>query len=270
MSSSKIRLILLSFTILLTVLLFIAPRIAPKTETASKPVRSGSGADMTAGIEQYLKMAEKTLKPDELQQTAQMLSNKQNDSLVFFWDKRRRPDIAAYYTEAIAKAGNKPESWLKAGNRYYNAVQFCKDQTEIPLLYGSAMRCFSKALEMQPDNTEAKIMLASCYVEGTQDPMKGISMLREVEQKDSNNVKLQLSFAFFSIRSGQFDKAISRFEKVLKADSTYIEAYLHLADAYEQQGEKAKTIEMLEQYAKRTPDPMEKAELNKYIQQLKK
>jgi Tfp pilus assembly protein PilF len=83
------------------------------------------------------------------------------------------------------------------------------------------------------------------------------------------NVKLQLSFAFFSVRSGQLDKAISRFNKVLSVDSNYIEAYLHLADAYSQMNENDKAIEVLKKYASKTPDITAKMEVNRYIEQLK-
>jgi len=99
--------------------------------------------------------------------------------------------------------------------------------------------------------------------------MEGVSLLKEVEKTDSNNVKLQLTFAFLSVKSGQTDKAIERFNKVLQLDPTYIEAYLHLADIYEQQGKVDKTIEVLEQYATKTNDPTAKLEVEKYIKQLK-
>lgn len=131
------------------------------------------------------------------------------------------------------------------------------------------MRCYENGLKLEPENAEAKIMLASCYVEGSSDPMKGVSMLREIEKTDSNNVTLQLNFAFFSVKSQQWDKAIRRFEKVLEIDSTYIEAYLHLADAYEQQGKKEKTIEVLEKYKSKTDDVLARQEIEKYIEQLK-
>jgi hypothetical protein len=77
-----------------------------------------------------------------------------------------------------AKKVNRADNWHKAGSRYYNAIQFCNDKTEIPVLYQCAIRCLGKALELQPDNTDARITLASCYVEGTPDPMKGISSLK--------------------------------------------------------------------------------------------
>src|SRR5207253_9210846 len=110
--------------------------------------------------------------------------------------------------------------WYVAGSSYYNSLQFTEDKTEVPVMYQSAMRCFNKGLQKEPGNIDAKIMLASCYVEGA-DPMKGVAALREIEKTDSNNVKLQLTFAFLSVKSGQLDRAINRFDKVLRIDSNY-------------------------------------------------
>ena len=191
------------------------------------------------------------------------------DSVALFWDKARRPDIAAHFIEQKALKSNSAKDWFEAGNRYFNAVQFCQDESEIPVLYQCATRCFTNGLKTEPGNTEANIMLASCYVESSSDPMKGISILKEIEKKDSNNVKLQLAFAFFSVKSGQTNKAIERFNKVLRIDSTYLAAWLHLADVYERQGETEQTIKMLEQYASRTNDITARLEIKKYIDQIK-
>jgi tetratricopeptide (TPR) repeat protein len=92
--------------------------------------------------------------------------------------------------------------------------------------------------------------------------------LKEVEKTDSNNVNLQLNFAFFSERSGQWDKAIARFEKVLKIQPDFIEAYLHLADAYEQKGDKANAIKSLEKYKNLVDDVTIKTEVQDYINKL--
>jgi hypothetical protein len=56
---------------------------------------------------------------------------------------------------------------------------------------------------------------------------------------------------------------------VIAIDSNYIEAYLHLADAYEQQGNTEKTIALLEKYAAKTQDVTAKEEIDRYIKQLK-
>ena len=123
---------------------------------------------------------------------------------------------------------------------------------------------------LQKDNVDARILLASCLVESSSDPMKGIGMLKELERKDSTNTKVQYSLALFSVRSGQLEKAVERFARVLRHDSSYTEVYLHLADAYEKMNERDKALRALENYKIRTTDPIARMEVEKYIDQLKK
>jgi tetratricopeptide (TPR) repeat protein len=271
MSAKKTQVLLIVGALLLFVLLYIAPKLAPKpTEEGGQSQASEKTKVSTdATLDVYVTTALKNVEPGKKQQLDKLAGLKNFDSLTVFWDKLKHPDLASFYVEEKAKRTNTAENWLKAGNRYYYAIQFSQDKTEVPVLYQCAMRCFSKGLAIDPKNTDAKIMLASCYVEGTQDPMEGISRLKAVEKTDSNNVKLQLTFAFFSVKSGQLDKAITRFKKVIEIDSNYIEAYLHLADAYERQNNTGKTIEMLQKYSAKTNDVTARIEIEKYIQQLK-
>lgn len=276
MSPKLVKIVLTVSGLLLFVLLFIAPKTGSGSKSPEEPAKKQIAAmpDANANVEMYLKMATGTLEVNLKENYETLLKQSPAnrdflDSLVKFWDRLKRPDLASYFAEKKAQQLNSAESWFTAGNRYYYSVQFTRDETERPVLYQSAIRSFRNGLKLQPDNNDAKIMLASCYVEGTPAPMEGISLLKEVEKSDSNNVKLQLSFAFFSVKSGQMDKAISRFNKVLQIDSTYIEAYLHLADIYEQMNNVDKTIEVLELYAAKSNDPTAKIEIEKYIKQLK-
>jgi TPR repeat len=268
MGSKKTQVFLILTALVLFVLLFIAPKTIAKP-SANKAVAAKLLSNSNASVDVFLGMAQKVLSVNQKKVFDELNSLKKYDSLVPFWDRLKRPDLASHFAEQSAKTLKTVDAWLKAANRYYYAVQFTDDKSEVPVLYQCAMRCLSKTLALDPKNTDAKIMLASCYVEGTESPMDGINLLREVEKSDSNNVKLQLAFAFFSVRSGQLDRAISRFNKVLKVDSNYIEAYLHLADAYERQGTIAKTIEMLQKYSSKTSDITARMEIDKYIQQLK-
>lgn len=287
-NARKIQFTIIAVAIALFVLLFIAP----KTHTVNKTVEpKTANISPNATLDAFLNSVEKTLSLTEKSKYDSLIKIANQStidtafiSVVQFWDMRKRPDLASYFVEKTAiRKKNSSVAYTKAGDRYYYAIRFTKDDAEIPVLYESATRCYLKAIELiEAANAsasdrlkistynEAKIQLAACYVEGSEDPMKGISLLREVEKTDSNNVKLQLNFAFFSVKSQQWDRAIKRFEKVLQIDPLFIEAYLHLADAYEQQGNKIKTIEMLEKYAKVTTDAMAKQEVLKYIEQLKK
>lgn len=271
----KTQIGLLITAVVLFVLLFLAPK-THSGELEAK-VSDSKPTETVEGIETFITMATKSLKPEEKSKYDALLASAKNSKVdtayvpvVEFWDKQKRPDFASYFVEQIAEKKQTSLAYSKAGDRYYYSVRFIKDNNEIPALYQSAIRCYEKAIEKDAKNIDAKIQLAACFVEDGKDPMKGIGLLREVEKTDSNNVKLQLTFAFFSVKSQQWDKAIKRFNKVLVIDPLYIEAYLHLADAYEQQGQTNKTIEMLEKYASVTDDAMAKKEVLKYIEQLKK
>ncbi|MFM7105349.1 MAG: tetratricopeptide repeat protein, partial [Flavobacteriales bacterium] len=64
------------------------------------------------------------------------------------------------------------------------------------------------------DPDSARLQSAIQLVEGP-NPMEGITILRELIAKDSNNVDAQYYLGLFSVRSGQIDKAMNRFRKVL-------------------------------------------------------
>jgi len=264
---------LLLTALVLFVLLFLAPKTHSEKKSESKEMLS---SNQNTTIISFLESAVLALEPDKklayelLEKTAnQSKIDTSFVSLVHYWDENKRPDLASFFVEKIADRVKTSNGYLKAGNRYYYSVRFVKNDLEIESLYQSSIRCYQKSIDVDPKNTEAKIQIAACYVEDGKDPMKGITLLKELEKTDSNNVKLQLTFAFFSVKSGQIDKAIKRFNKVLEIDPLFIEAYLHLADAYEQQNDKNKTIEMLAKYANLTEDAMAKQEVLKYIEQLK-
>lgn len=65
---------------------------------------------------------------------------------------------------------------------------------------------------LDPDSL--KLRQAIDLVNG-ENPMEGIMQLRELIQKDSTNVDAQYYLGLFSVKSGQNEKAVDRFEKVL-------------------------------------------------------
>jgi cytochrome c-type biogenesis protein CcmH/NrfG len=68
------------------------------------------------------------------------------------------------------------------------------------------------ATTMDPDSL--KLQQAVELVNGT-NPMAGITLLREMVAEDSTNAAAHYYLGLFSVKSGQLDKAIARFEKVI-------------------------------------------------------
>lgn len=273
MKLNKTQIAVVSGSLLLIVLLLFAKtNLLPKEEAIqtteqaepnaaalTKMMESAIGG-LSSGNKKAIEKLDEAIKTSTDKKTA-------FENMISMWDSLRNPSIAAYYMEQASQVSPTESNWMEAANRYYAATKFV-EETSRPVLFAKAKECFEHVLELNPKNTDAKINLASCYVEGGVDPMKGIGMMREIEKTDSNNVNLQLNFAFFSEKSGQWDKAIARFEKVLKIQPDFIEAYLHLADAYQQKGDKAKAIESLKKYISLIDDITIKTEVQDYINKL--
>jgi tetratricopeptide (TPR) repeat protein len=86
-----------------------------------------------------------------------------------------------------------------------------------------------------PTNPDSlKLAMAVEMVNG-ENPMEGIMMLRELVEKDSTNVEAQYWLGVFAIKSGQLDKAVQRFETVLRIRPDYIAACIDLGGVYLEQ-----------------------------------
>lgn len=268
MTGKTTQVLLFAGAAVLTAFLLLTPRISAGNSKAGAD--SGSVEEGIQGMQVFRNMAVKSLEPAEKVKFDRLSHNHQFDSLQEFWMKMRQPDLIALTAEEKAVRSGDANDFFEAGARYYNAVRFASDNSKIPALYKGALRNLKSGLEKEPSNVDAQIMLANCYVEGSGEPMKGIQLLKELEAADSSNIQVQLSLGMFAIKSNQLDKAAERFNKILKADSSYLEAWLHLADVYERQQDVPSTIHSLEEYAKRTDDITARIEVNKYINQLKR
>tara|TARA_Y100000589_G_scaffold62169_1_gene53413 strand:- start:208 stop:675 length:468 start_codon:yes stop_codon:yes gene_type:complete len=68
--------------------------------------------------------------------------------------------------------------------------------------------------------------------DNAQSQMKGILQMRSLSEKHPENADLQWNMGLFSIQSGQYEKAVARFEKVINIDAQRLDAYMQLAISY--------------------------------------
>lgn len=266
------RLSLVAGSLVLLVLLMFANTTPPAKKPEAVEAQAKTGKQMPAQAEAAIS----SLSPDQKSRVEAWEKEAGKgvaglhalDSLVKFWDASKRPDIAAVYSEKMAVVKNSKDAWDYAGRRYYSAAGFVKPEGR-PELYSSAADCFNKALAIDPGDLEIKTNLAACYVEGSSDPMKGITMLLEVVESDPNNVNAIWQLGMFSMKSGQFDKAVARFKKITEIAPSNVEVYLYLAEAYEKAGDKQNAITTLEKYVNLVDDAVLKTEVQNYINELK-
>lgn len=148
------------------------------------------------------------------------------------WDDMNQPAPAAFYYEMIAEKEPDFDSWLKAGDKFTNAYQQSMDTIVQPALVQKAISSYQKADKIKPNTLEVKTGLGIAYVSGTPNPMQGITLLLDVVKQDPKNLKANLNLGLFSMKSGQFDKAVERFKTVIDIAPS-AEAWFYLASSYE-------------------------------------
>jgi thioredoxin-like negative regulator of GroEL len=122
------------------------------------------------------------------------------------------------------------------------------------------------ALSPEEKALDKKVDEAVLIIQGAEGaPMRGIAMLREVLEEDPNHVKANYWMGEFSWVSGQFDKAVPRFEKVLEVDPSNGEAAKRLVTVLVQlqQNEKAKDVG--ETFIKNNPNHEATAEVQNML-----
>ena len=131
---------------------------------------------------------------------------------------------------------------------------------------------FERSLRINDKNDSTIVGLGACYIFGNiaENPMEGILKVRQVVEKDSTNVYAQMVLGQGSLLSGQYDRAIDRFEKVLALQPANLEAILLMAEVFERKEDKANAIKWYSKALPLAPNPAMRSALEKRINELKK
>ncbi|MBC7935775.1 MAG: tetratricopeptide repeat protein [Rhizobacter sp.] len=169
--------------------------------------------------------------------------------LANFWkDSAKLFEPYAYYISEEAKLDNSEKNLTFAAQLFLENLRAEHDAAKLNWKSTTAIELFERAIKLNPNNDDLRIGLGSCYVFGKgrsgdpQQTMKGIQELLGVVRKDSTNMKAQFVLGVGGFVSGQYDKAIERFQKVVAAQPTNLEAVAFLADTYAAHGNKAEAV----------------------------
>ena len=190
------------------------------------------------------------------------------DSLSSLWKQSGNLLLHAWCSTQAAQLGKNPSLLLEAGRKNLAASRFMQDDGARRFLLAQAISILEPAVQANPNDRQLKVDLASAYVEGTADPMKGITILREVVQADSTFIPAQIQLALFAMQSGQLEKAERRLRSVLTMNPDFLEAYLYLGQALADQGKKTEAVEVLQDYLKRNKEPWMNDQVKTYIEQI--
>jgi tetratricopeptide (TPR) repeat protein len=150
------------------------------------------------------------------------------------------PSVSGIIAEKIASIEQTAESWSICGTTYVLCISVSQDHEKRRQYCATKSRmAFENAISLEPDNINHRINLALSYTEApTEDnPMKGILMLRELNEAYPENVGVLYNLGRLAIQTGQYDRAIERLEQALVYDKDNRQIYCLLAEAYKQTGD---------------------------------
>jgi len=274
--------IIISVVILLAVFLFtrdIKGLVKPKKQTTGVPAggqltsagstinltevstaaKNSINANLAAEIT-TLENAYKTASADEQVNAAKVLAEK--------WDDVEQAIPSALYLEIVANKQRNLANWLAAGGRLMKAFDNTQDSLMSPVLLQKANVAYTNAVALDSASLEAKTGLGVTIVNGMGAPMSGIAMLLDVVKKDPKNLKANMSLGTFAIKSGQFDKAITRFNSIIAIQPSP-DAYFYLATAYENLGKNKEAVEAYLNSKKLAANPTLSTFIDKKVAELK-
>ena len=234
----------------------VALSLEQVSESAKQTINASLAAEITT-LETALKNADEPSKLALYKQLAQK------------WDDVNVAIPSAFYKELVAQTESSYENWVLAGDQLTTAYQTTQDSTSQPTLVQKAITAYQTALKLNPASLNAKTGLGIAYVSGTANPMQGIQLLLEVVKEDPKNVKANTNLGLFSMRSGQFDKAVTRFKTVIEQKPDP-EAWFYLATSYENLGQNKDAILAFEKSKELAANPGLSNFVDQKIKALKK
>jgi tetratricopeptide (TPR) repeat protein len=185
------------------------------------------------------------------------------------WQRNNQMPVAAYYRAKAAKLEKSEKSLTFAGQFFLQLMENESLASMQQWEAGEAASCLEQSLAINGDNEDTKLALATCYIEGTGEPMRGVQILLGITREKPDDIPANMLLGRMSIQSGQFEKAVGRFETILKKEPDNRDAMYFLAQAYKGTGDKKKAIELLEKCKLVANNPDVSKELDQQINSLK-
>ncbi|MEK7256661.1 MAG: tetratricopeptide repeat protein [Bacteroidota bacterium] len=162
------------------------------------------------------------------------------------WYGFEKPAIAGFYAEKAAELLKNEEAWSIAGTTYSICLQKEEEEKIRSFCTQHAVQALENAASLNPSNPQHKVNLALVYTENPpqDNPMKGVLMLRELNEQYPKNHAILTQLGRLAIKTGQFDRAVQRLEEALSVEPEDPNAICLLAKAYESVGNAAKAAEL--------------------------
>jgi len=267
----KTRILLIVVSAVVIWLIFLLPKVVVDNDNTLSGTPKDSTSNQISGHSDApaeILSAIQTLRPQIQESTPKEKNAIFADSLAKLYQIAGKFDSSAWFAEEAAKFFNTTESWIKAGDQYYQAYTLALDQTKQNRYAEKTREYYQKVLDADPDNLEVKTKMAMTYL-SSQSPMQGITMLREVLAADPKNELALFNMGMLSIQSGQNERAIERLEELVEIYPNHTQGHLLLGIAWKNMGDKVKAKDQFEKVKQMDKDPAVLATVDSYLKDLK-
>ncbi|HNI32598.1 MAG TPA: tetratricopeptide repeat protein, partial [Chitinophagales bacterium] len=162
------------------------------------------------------------------------------------WHRQNNPALHAYYYYQAMSANKSKQTLESVADTLVYAYKTTEDSVILNNLITFALRSYEEAVKQDTSDVDLRLKLAEAYIQGSQEPMKGVAILKELENKHPNDINILMSLGRLSIQSGQLDKAKERLKKILTLEPQNREAIYFLAITEAQLGHTEEAIRLFE------------------------
>lgn len=271
---SKGPLLLILISIVLAIGLYLLPVKPLKVKEETKENKEEQVQEETEAeafnSENYFEEKKAALSEGQLDSLEILKASGNAQVIAEYCYRNKLPFLGAKYEIQQIETSSEETELISSGDRLIRISYLEQRNPGAKLFFGNAaIKGYSKALELNPENTDLKVRLASAYMDGTNQVMNGVTLLLEVIEEEPKNVDANLILGRYGIVSGQLDKALSRLNTVIEQDSTIAEAYLYRAEALNGLGRKEEAIADFEKCKALLDNPELENEIDVFIKELK-
>ena len=196
------------------------------------------------------------------------------DSIILNLQSRQRFAYAAEYAEALLVEDRSLSIQVLAGELNLKASQLgyiSQDSALFKKYSQRGIRYLNDAVNQDPENHDARIMLARGYVQSgdVSNVMLGVQQLRRVLESAPDKVEASFELGLLSIQSGQFERAVERFQRVLEIETANEEARYQLAFCLAQLGRNNESASLLQKVLDQSDDEALKQQAQQLLNAVK-
>ena len=153
------------------------------------------------------------------------------------FEKVKKYDSAGFWYESAMRYNPSMHLEFEAGSSYFEGLPFIASPSKLETGAAKVRKLLEAVPKTDKRYAEAQARSALTWVNSPQ-PMKGILRLRELAEANPENAFIAWQLGLLSYQSGQYEKAIDRFRKVLSLEKGNVNAWFYLSSSLLQTGRK--------------------------------